>query len=382
MDEVEGSLDSMGLIPIKVTSAEKEEGGALWSFKSLFALSREEDLILFSRQLATLIGAGVPLTKSLSTLEIQMENPAFVDVIRKVRSSIEGGDSFHKALSAHPDVFPEVFIHLIEAGEAGGIMDEILDRLADMLEKVAENKAKVRSATLYPKIVACAIVVALLILMTQVVPPFAMLYSGYDMQLPWATRALIYLSDLFTSYWYVVPVVAVALYLLFKAYYKTVDGRFTVDGLLLKAPIFGNLLRKSQLARLTRVLGSLQRSGLPILHSLDIASRSVENSVIAASVISIKEEVRGGRGLADPMADAKLFPPLIVQMVAIGEETGNLDEMLQKSADYYEQQVDHSIRTLTTLLEPALLLVVFGMVAFIAFAIFLPMWDIVNIVKR
>ena len=379
---IEDDLDAMGLIPLTIKSA-----GGLFSFhisgiKSPFKKTSDEDLILFSRQLATLIAAGVPLTKSLTTLERQMENVKFIEVIRLVRETIEGGGSFHKALSDHPGVFPEIFIHMVEAGEAGGILDEVLDRVADMLERVFENKAKVMSAMLYPAFVVTALIFAVIILMVYVVPKFVDMYSKFDAPLPLATNALIAFSHLFTTYWYVPVTAAVALVVSYKLYNRTPSGRLKIDYVRLRFPIFGPLLLKATLARMTRVLGALQRTGLPILHSLDIVSRSVENRVVSETVIGIKEAVRSGKSISEPMENSWVFPPLVVQMIAVGEETGNLDEMLVKVAEYYDQQVERTIRNLTTTLEPLLLVVIFFGVLFLALAIFLPMWDLVSVIKR
>lgn len=380
---IEGDLDAMGLIPLRITSVREPLLPQLSKkIAVLFSPTSDEDLILFSRQLATLTGAGVPLTKALTTLEKQMSSPYFVNVIKEVKFNIEGGGSFHKALAEHPEVFPEVFIHMVEAGEVGGILDEVLDRMADMFEMVFENKAKVRSAMLYPVLVITALAIAVVVVMTSVVPKFSQLYSNFNAPLPWATRLLIAFSNLFTTYWYVPIAVIVALYTAYFFYIRTESGRYNVDNFRLKIPVFGPLLLKATLARMTRVLGALQRTGLPILHSLDVVSRSVENKVISTTILDIKEEVRGGKNISEPMEDSWLFPPLVVQMVAIGEETGELDDMLGKVADYYDQQVNTTIRNLTTLLEPMLLVLIFGVVLILALAIFTPMWDLITVIKR
>jgi type II secretory pathway component PulF len=379
---LESDLERMGLIPIRIVALKRPFTNRTIKLKELFQRITSQDMILFSRQLATLIGAGVSLTKSLSTLEAQMENPRFVKVISTVREDVEGGSTFTEALSKHPAVFPEIYYNMIEAGESGGIMEEVLDRMAAMFEKNAENRAKVKSATLYPKIVVGAIIIAVIILMSFVIPRFASLYSSFDVPLPLPTRILIAMSNAFTSYWYVPAIALVFLILLIRLYISTERGKYNRDRLSLSIPVFGPLLLKSILSRFGRVLGALYKSGLPILRSLDIVSRAVENRVVASAVKSIEEDVRAGKGLSTPMADLKLFPPMVVQMVATGEETGKLDEMLDKVAQYYDNEVDSAIRNLTTLLEPFLLAFIFGIVLFLALAIFLPMWDLVRLVRR
>lgn len=377
---LETSLDKMGLIPISV--AEGRPSFQLPDIKKYFEKAEQTDVILFSRQLATLFSAGIPLTKALSTLERQFKSPAFTDILRRLRNDIEGGSSFAAALAKHPKVFPEIYSNMVEAGEAGGILDSVLDRLALMFEKNAENKAKVKSATLYPKIVVGAIVVAIIILMNFVVPRFAKLYAGFNVDLPLPTRLLIKFSTIFNQYWYIVLFVSTGLFLAGRLYLRSETGAREWDGIKLKIPVFGPLMLKSILSRFSRVLGALYKSGLPILQSLDIASRSVENRVIAAEIKLIEDYVRAGKSISEPMTESSHFPPMVAQMVAVGEETGNLDVMLEKTAEYYDREVDSAIRNLTTSLEPLLLAFIFGIVLFLALAIFLPMWDILKVVRR
>jgi len=378
---LEEALDSMGLIPISVSSSNKASSGRS-RLKRLFEQIPQKDIILFSRQLATLFAAGVPLTRALGTLEKQVSTDAFREVIKKVREDVEGGGTFSAAIARHPKVFPELYAHMVEAGEAGGILDEVLDRLAFMLERASENRAKVKSAMLYPKIVLGAIVVAIVVLMTFVIPKFSKMYASFKVPLPLPTRMLIALSNIFVHYWYLPLAAAAAVYLVFRLYTSTDKGRINWDKLRLRFPIFGPIILKSIHSRFARVLGSLYKSGLPILQSLDISSRAVENKLIAEEVKKIEDEVREGKSLSEPMAESAHFPPMVVQMVLVGEDTGNLDDMLEKVAQYYDNEVDASIRNLTTTLEPVLLAFIFVIVLFLALAIFLPMWDILKIVRR
>ncbi|MBI5892295.1 MAG: type II secretion system F family protein [Deltaproteobacteria bacterium] len=378
---LEKSLDKTGLIPIAISPVSKIRFD-FSKIKGIFERITAEELILFTRQISTLFGAGLPLTKALSTLEGQIKNKAFAGIIKKIREDIEAGSTFANALSKHPKIFNELYSSMAEAGEAGGILDKVLDRLASMLEKENENRAKIKSATLYPKIVLGAIVAAIFIMMTFVVPKFVQLYKMFNVALPLPTRMLIAISNFSTSYWHILLLIIVSGIIFVNLYFKTKSGRYNWDFLQLKIPIFGNMFLKSILSRFARTLGSLYASGLPILQALDIASRTAGNIVIAESVKTIEEDVRAGKGIAEPMARIKYFPPMVVQMAAVGEQTGAIDNMMEKVAEYYDQEVDHTIRNMSTILEPILLLFIFGIVLFLALAIFLPMWDMVRLIRR
>lgn len=380
MDEIEASLDRMGLIPIKVMPGKTSL--KLPDLKRYFDKIPPQELIIFSRQLATLFGAGVPLTKSLFTLERQASAEAFRRIVKSLREDIEAGSGLAAAIRKHPAVFPELYASMVEAGEAGGILEEVLKRLAAMLEKNSENRAKIKSATLYPKIVVGGLAIAIIILMSFVVPRFSQLYSSFKIELPLPTRMLIAISDFAQMYWYIFLAGGISLFIALKAFLRTERGKDFRDRSIIKIPIFGPLILKSVLSRFSRVLGSLYRSGLPILQSLDIVSRAVDNRLIAAEVKRIEGEVRAGRPLSEELGKSGQFPPMVVQMVGVGEDTGNLDEMLDKVSEYYDQEVDASIRNLASTLEPVLLAFIFAVVLFLALAIFLPMWDIIKVVKR
>lgn len=374
------NLDKMGLIPLSVKPAKKSI--KLPDINLLFQTITPQDIILFSRQLATLFTAGIPLTRALFTLETQLSNKKLTAIVKTVREDVEGGATFANALKKHPHVFDETYYSMVEAGEAGGILDNILERLASMKERIQEINSKVKSATLYPKIVVGAILIAIVILMTFVVPKFARLYSNFNVPLPLPTRILITLSNFFSSYWYLAAIAIIAPIVTFKWYIKTGAGHYNWDKWKLNIPIFGPFSQKATMSRFARIFGALYKSGLPILQSLDIVSRVTDNRLISKAVKDIENDIRGGKSLSELMEQSRLFPPMVVQMTRVGEETGALDDMLEKVAQYYDQEVDHTVRNLTTSLEPILLGVIFGMVLFLALAIFLPMWDIVSIVKR
>ncbi|MFC1855793.1 type II secretion system F family protein [Thermodesulfobacteriota bacterium] len=377
---LEHSLDSRGLIPIKI-----EETSEAFNFDKInlfFQQIKPEDKIVFTRQLATLFSAGIPFIKSLETLASQAINEKMRDVINQVRQDVEGGFSFANALKKHPTVFSDLYVNMIAAGEEGGVLDEILDRLAQMAEKEEEIRAKVKSSTLYPKFVVAAIVFAVFVMLFFVVPRFTALYSKYGAELPLPTRMLLGMSDNFKKYWYLILGVMSASYAGFRAYIKTEAGRYKWETFLITAPIFGALNLKVAMSRFARTFGTLFKSGIPILQTIDIVANAIGNVVIANLMKKIREDVQAGSGLADSMKQFSVFPPIILQMIEIGEESGNLDTMLAKVSEYFDQEVEYGIKNLITALGPVLLLFLFGMVLFLALAVFLPMWDIMKIVRH
>jgi len=374
------SLDRMGLIPLSVNPARKTI--KFPDISSLLQRITPEDIILFSRQLATLFTAGIPLTRALFTLEVQLVNKKFTDIIKRVREDVEGGSTFAQALQKHPQVFDETYHrHTRYPTSARSYRPHALISVPNSFAS-REINSKVKSATLYPKIVVGAVIIAIIILVTFAIPQFAKLYSGFNVPLPLPTRILIVISNLFTSYWYLVAVLIIAPILIFRWYIRTEKGHYNWDKFKLAIPIFGLFSLKVTMSRFARVFGALYKSGLPILQSLDIVSRVVDNKLISKSIKDIETDVRGGKSLSELMDQARLFPPMVVQMVKVGEDTGALDEMLEKVAQYYDQDVDYTIRNLTTILEPVLLVFIFGMVLFLALALFLPMWDIVKFTRR
>ncbi|MBI4746443.1 MAG: type II secretion system F family protein [Deltaproteobacteria bacterium] len=369
-------LEGQGFIPISV----REIRGSfdIEKFKALFESVTPEDLIIFTRQLGAMYRAGIPFVRSVRAVNEQTASETLKKVMDKVRADVERGENIANALSRHPKVFNELYVSMVEAGEAGGVLDEILERLSTLLEKDAEIKSKIKSATLYPKIVVGALIAAVAILVTFVIPKFATLYGNFKIALPLPTRILVSISVIFSKYWYIMAVIAIAAVFSFRFFIKTDIGRPWWDRARLKFPIFGPLSLKASMSRFTMILGTLVKSGIPILMALEISGRSVGNVIISSEVERVRNEIRGGRPLAAPMEDSGLFPPMMTQMVAVGEETGKLDEMLLRVADHLSAEVDYTIRNMSTLLEPMLLTVIFGMVLFLALALFLPMWDMVK----
>lgn len=376
---LERDLGTQGLIPISIS--EIRWAFDIERFKSSFERVSPDDLVIFTRQLGTMYRAGIPFVRTISAVEEQAENKALKKILISVKSDVEGGSTFANALSRHPKVFNELYVSMVEAGEAGGMLDEILERLSTLLEKDLEIKAKIKSATLYPKIVVGAIIGAAAILVTFVIPKFAALYGNFKVVLPLPTRILVSISILFSKYWYLMAIIAIAAVLSFRFFIKTGRGRAWWDWVRLKFPVFGPLSLKGSMSRFSMILGTLLKSGLPILMALEISGRTLGNVILSGGIERIRGEIRGGAPLAQPMEQSGLFPPMMTQMVAIGEESGKLDEMLLRVSDHLNSEVDYTIRNMSTMLEPILLTVIFGMVLFLALALFLPMWDMVRLVR-
>jgi type II secretory pathway component PulF len=378
-DAVASQLDHLGYHPVSIE--ERRPGVRAGEFLERLTRVSPQDLIVFSRQLATLISAGLPFMTSFDALIEQTQNQRLKHVITQIRKDVEGGSSFSDALAKHPSVFNNLYVSMIRAGETGGVLDEILQRLATLAEHEAETRARIKAATRYPKIVIGALAVAFIILLQFVIPRFAALYANFKVQLPLPTRILIGINHAFQIYWWVTLAVIIVVTLAVRAHIRTEAGRFQWDGIKLRLPVFGSIFLKTALSRFARVFGTLTRSGLSILQTLEIVSQTVGNTVISRVVDNIRDSARQGRGIVQPMQVSRIFPPVVIQMVAVGEQTGKMEEMLMKVSDYYDQEVEYSIRNLSTSLEPLLLAVIGGVVLFLALAIFMPWWNLINVFK-
>lgn len=373
-------LFSKGYIPIKIQAEEDIKS----SYKGwqLFDRVKAEDLIIFSRQLATLVTSGISFLRSLDTLSEQTKSRKLRKIIEEIRKDIEGGSSFSEALSKSPKVFSPLYVSMVKVGEEGGVLDDILERLASLLEHESLTKARMKAATRYPTIVIIAITIAFFVLTTFVVPKFAALYQSSKVELPLPTRILIFINKTIRTYWPLIIAAVAGIVFALRRYIKTPSGRWNWDKLKLRIPIIGPVVEKTVMSRFARIFSTLYRSGIPMLHTLDVVSGTLGNVIIARAVEVIKESVREGKGLAHPMAGTMVFPPMVTQMVAVGEETGALDNMLVKVSDYYDLEVEYAIKNLSTTLEPVLLLLLAGVILFLALGIFLPIWDMIHVMKR
>ncbi|HBU05427.1 MAG TPA: type II secretion system F family protein, partial [Nitrospiraceae bacterium] len=350
-DSVAEQLFSKGYTPIKIEAEEetKSSGESGWQ---IFDKIKDEDLIVFSRQLATLVTSGISFIRSLDTLAEQTKSRKLRKIIEEIRREVERGSSFSDALAKFPKVFSTLYISMVKVGEEAGVLDDILNRLSSLLEHDATTRARVKAATRYPVIVIISMIIAFLVLTTFVVPKFASLYQSAKVELPFPTRVLIFLNKAIRVYWPLLLAAVAGVIFAFRGYIKTPSGRWNLDKFKLKVPIIGSVVEKTVMSRFARIFSTLYSSGIPMLHALDIVAGTLGNIIIARAVEVIKESVREGKGLAVPMASTMVFPPMVTQMVAVGEETGALDDMLTKVADYYDLEVEYAIKNLATTLEP------------------------------
>jgi type II secretory pathway component PulF len=380
-ETVADQLSGQGFLPVLIEEQEQSLLSGI-DLNALFNKVTSQDLIVFSRQLATLVNAGIPFLSSLGTIEKQSENPRLKAAIADIRRSVEGGASFSDALARHPGIFSKMYVSMIRAGETAGILDDILVRLAMLAEHDANTRSRVKTATRYPMIVVIAVGAAFAFLVSFVIPKFAAIFGRFKTELPMPTRVLIGINYAIQHYWYLIILGILLAVWLVTWYVNTSMGRWQWDRVKLRLPVFGMLFQKVALSRFARVFAAMQKSGISMMLTLDIAGETVGNVVIARAVQTMSDSLRDGKGLTAPMESSGLFPPLVVQMVAVGEETGKLDTMLSKVSDYYDTDVEYTLRNLSTLIEPVLLLFVGGMVLFLALGIFLPMWDLMSLFKK
>ncbi|MBI5374289.1 MAG: type II secretion system F family protein [Candidatus Schekmanbacteria bacterium] len=365
-----------------VTSIKKKAVAFQLNIPGMKEKVTEKDIVVFTRQFATMIEAGLPLVQCLEILANQSEKKVFKQVLTKIKEDVESGSTFADSLRKHPDVFDSLFANMIEAGEAGGILDTVLKRLATYIEKASALKAKVKKASVYPIAILSVAFVVVAALLVFVIPTFAKMFTDFGGTLPAPTQMVIDLSH-FAASWKggMVLVVIVALIFALRFYRGTANGLKVTDALFLRLPIFGDIIRKSAVAKFTRTLSTLISSGVPILDGLEIVSRTAGNVIIGAAVMETRASIAEGKSIAEPLEKTKVFPPMVVQMIGVGEATGALDTMLAKIADFYEIEVDNAVDALTALMEPALMVVLGGIVGFILIAMYLPIFTLASAIK-
>ena len=339
------------------------------------------DLNVFTRQLAVLQRAGLPILLSLKAIEDQAENPVLKDAIVYIIRDIGAGSSLSDALSRHPRAFNTLYVNAVRAGETSGTLDNVLERLASMGEHDEQIRLRIKSATRYPLFVVIAIIIGFFVLTTFVIPRFANVYSQFSVALPLPTRILLGINKAVVNYWWLLLILIFGSIYGFVSFINTKKGRVWWDNLKLKTPIIGPIVLKLTMSRFARITGTLLRSGVPVLDIMDLASKGTGNVIISRIIENIGASVKEGKGMAEPMKLSGAFPPVVVQMVAVGEETGKLDELLLYVADYYNSQVDFTIKNLTSLIEPILIFILGLGVLFMALGIFLPMWNLMSLFK-
>ena len=372
-DDVIAQLRKQRLSVVKIDqdASSKISGGAI----------KTRDVVIFTRQFSTMINSGLPLVQALTILSEQTDNKALAGVTRKVVFDVESGNTVADALSKHPKAFTNLYVNMVAAGEAGGILDTILMRLATFLEKNDALVRKVKGAMIYPAVIMSVAAIAIIVLLLFVIPVFESMFASVGQALPLPTRIVIAASKFLNAYWWMLGGGFIAAGFLFKRYYASNSGKLVIDRLALKMPVLGDVLRKSAVSRFTRTLGTLISSGVSILEGLEITAKTAGNRVIQDAIMASRSSIAGGDTIAQPLQKSKVFPPMVISMIAVGEQTGGLDEMLTKIADFYDEEVDSAVSNLLSLLEPIMIVFLGVVVGGMVVAMYLPIFDMINAVQ-
>jgi len=375
-DEVVAQLRRQRLNVVKIDeaaqAANKKKSGGKISMR---------DIVIFTRQFSTMINAGLPLVQALDILAKQSENKALKDVTRAVVFDVESGHTVADALKKHPKAFSDLYVNMVAAGEAGGILDTILMRLATFMEKNDALVRKVKGAMIYPGVITGVAATAIVVLLVFVIPTFEKMFASVGMALPLPTRVVIGMSRFLQGFWWAVIAAIVVLVVSVKKYYSTPDGKLSIDRMLLRMPVLGDVLRKSAVSRFTRTLGTLIGSGVSILDGLEITAKTAGNRVIQDAIMESRASIAGGETISAPLQKSEVFPPMVISMIAVGEQTGGLDEMLSKIADFYDEEVDAAVGGLLALMEPIMIVFLGVVVGGMVVAMYLPIFDMINAVQ-
>ncbi len=364
----------------RITPLMIKEKGREFALPTIGAGVGAKELAIFTRQFSVMIDAGLPLVQCLEILGNQADNRTLQKAILGVRSSVEGGSTLANALRQYPKVFDDLYTNMVEAGETGGILDGILQRLSNYIEKNVKLRAAVKGAMVYPAAIFTIMALVIILLLWKVVPVFSRLFLDLGAELPLPTRIVIGLSNFVGSWlgFLILLVVPVSIILLIRTWYRTPAGRYALDGFILRVPLIGTVMRKIAIARMTRTLGTLIASGVPILEALVITARTSGNAVIERALMSVRKAVEEGRTIVDPLRQTEVFPPMVAQMIGVGEQTGALDAMLAKIADFYEDEVDAAVKNLLTALEPIMLLIMGVVVGGVVISLYLPLFSLIS----
>ena len=340
----------------------------------------QKDVVIFTRQFATMISAGLPLVQCLSILANSTENRIFARAISDIKQKVETGETFADALRKHPKIFDELYTNMIEAGEVGGILDKILVRLAEYMEKAMKLKGKVKGAMVYPAAIVTVAVAVVIFLLVFVIPMFGQMFGDFGQRLPWPTEVVLGASNFVINQWYLVFVVPPVIFFAFMKFRATEKGMIITDRIFIKLPVLGPLIQKVAVAKFTRTMGTLIASGVPIIEGLNITARTAGQKVIEQAVIEVIDDIKQGKGLSEPLKEQGVFPIMVVQMIEVGEQTGALDAMMNKIADFYDDEVDTAVEALTSLLEPALMVFLGVVVGFVVIAMYMPIFKLGDVV--
>lgn len=384
LDSVREQLRERDLYLISASEQTMRDGTEPVSFRRRTRRVKLDDLVVMSRQLATLVRAGLPIVESLHIVSQQSENRILQEVVLQMRRDILGGSSFTEAMARHNHIFSELYVALIRAGEAGGVLDETLETAADQYDKESDLRAKIKTAFTYPIIVVATAVFVVGFLVTVIIPQFDKVYKAFNAELPFITQLLINISHAVTIWWadVIIIVSVVVAAMLFRRYVRTPAGRMRWDAFKLKVWILGKLNRKIAIARFTNALSAMVRAGVPLLQALTISARVANNAVFSAAIARVAEFVQQGARLWAPMEQTGQFPPIVTRMIAAGEESGNLEEMLRELTAFYNREIDYTVQKLTRLMEPLLTIIIGGIVLFVLLALYMPIFNLSNVLKR
>lgn len=377
LDAVRAHLNRVRIVPIKIKKKPKD------LFENVSFLQpkvKENDIIIFARQFSTMIDAGLPIIQCMDILHSQQENPTLKKMLKDIKDQVEGGSTLADALKRYPNHFDNLFVNMVAAGEAGGILDVILKRLAGYMEKAARLKRKVKGAMVYPAITIAVAVVVVAVILIFVIPVFQEMFADFGSSLPGPTLIVIAMSEFVKSKILYIVIGLVIFFVAFKKYYSTDKGRLTVDAMLLKLPVFGILLRKVAVAKFTRTMGTMLGSGVAILEALDIVAKTAGNRIIEKAIYNVRSGIAEGRTMADPLQSSGVFPPMVCQMIAVGESTGALDAMLEKIADFYDEEVDQAVENLTAMIEPMMIVFLGVVVGGLIVSMYLPIFKMAGAV--
>jgi type IV pilus assembly protein PilC len=377
-EAVRASLARQKIMPTRIKAKPKD---LFENVKFLQPRVKENDIILFARQFSTMIDAGLPIIQCLDILYSQQSNATFKKVLKQVKESVEGGSTLAEALKKFPKHFDDLFVNMVAAGEAGGILDAILRRLAAYMEKAARLKSKVKGAMTYPLVTLAIAVIVLAVILIFVIPVFEEMFADFGSELPAPTQLVVAMSELVKSKILYLIGAIVLFAFAFKKYYATEKGHTAVDALVLKLPVFGMLLRKVAVAKFTRTMGTMLASGVAILEALDIVAKTAGNRTIERSIYSVRSGISEGRTMADPLSESGVFPPMVCQMIAVGESTGALDAMLEKIADFYDEEVDQAVENMTSLIEPIMLVFLGVTIGGLVVAMYLPIFKMAGAIS-
>jgi len=376
-ESVHSHLKKMRITPTKIKEAPKD------LFENVSFMQPKvtgKDIVIFTRQLSTMIDAGLPLVQSLNILANQQENPTFKRVLLEIKVDVETGKTFAEAMKKHPEIFDNLFCNMIDAGETGGILDTILGRLAGFMEKSMTLKKKVKGAMTYPVICLAISVIIMGVMLVFVVPVFEGMFADFGAALPGPTQVVVGISNFVQHNIHYGIMAAMAVVFVFKKIYKTEPGRIKIDTIMLDLPVFGPLIRKVAVAKFTRTLSTMMTSGVPILESLQVVGRTAGNKVIEIAVFRVADAISEGRAIAEPLEETGVFPSMVVQMINVGESTGALDTMLEKIADFYDEEVDQAVENLTAMIEPFMMVFLGGMIGGLVVAMYLPIFKMGDVV--